>query len=376
MCNQPNKYTMITKLNSKCLFCVLFIISFSLSLLLSGCSKPENETKKNSGSEKSISIIVSTTDLQGISEAVVGDMAKIICFSKGNQDPHQLDILPSYVREMNDADLWIQVGNDIEASWYSNLMANVTNTNIVKGADGYLDASEVIMKLEGLVGKVEGVGQSSGVHSTGNPHYLLDPIEGIRAAKLIADRLSKIMPSQKDQLQQNYENFRMGLAEALMGAELAERHDVIEIADLYLEDKLKDFLSKQSHGIKLGGWLGELANHRGTPIVGDHDLWPYFSRRVGLSVVGYFEPEPGVPPTTKHLQTLINQMKAESVRVIFSAPYFDERHGRFVSENTGAQILPMCHQTQARPNTDSYFDMVRHNMETLIKALNKEKPNK
>ena len=370
MCNRSNKYTMITKLNSKCLFCVLFIISFSLSLLLTGCSKPENETKKNSGSEKSISIIVSTTDLQGISEAVAGDMAKIICFSKGNQDPHQLDILPSYVREMNDADLWIQVGNDIEASWYSNLMANVTNTNIVKGADGYLDASEVIMKLEGLVGKVEGVGQSSGVHSTGNPHYLLDPIEGIRAAKLIADRLSKIMPSQKDQLQQNYENFRMGLAEALMGAELAERHDVIEIADLYLEDKLKDFLSKQSHGIKLGGWLGELANHRGTPIVGDHDLWPYFSRRVGLSVVGYFEPEPGVPPTTKHLQTLMNQMKAESVRVIFSAPYFDERHGRFVSENTGAQILPMCHQTQARPNTDSYFDMVRHNMETLIKALN------
>ena len=69
-------------------------------------------------------------------------------------------------------------------------------------------------------------------------------------------------------------------------------------------------------------------------------------------------------------------MKAESVRVIFSAPYFDERHGRFVSENTGAQILPMCHQTQARPNTDSYFDMVRHNMETLIKALIKEKPNK
>ena len=137
---------MITKLNSKCLFCVLFIISFSLSLLLSGCSKPENETKKNSGSEKSISIIVSTTDLQGISEAVVGDMAKIICFSKGNQDPHQLDILPSYVREMNDADLWIQVGNDIEASWYSNLMANVTNTNIVMKIQHFLLFHTLFMK--------------------------------------------------------------------------------------------------------------------------------------------------------------------------------------------------------------------------------------
>ena len=65
---------------------------------------------------------------------------------------------------MNDADLWIQVGNDIEAAWYPDLMANVTNTNIVKGADGFLDTSVSIMKLEGAVGNVLGVGQSSGLH--------------------------------------------------------------------------------------------------------------------------------------------------------------------------------------------------------------------
>ena len=367
---------MYTNSYSKSLFGFLLIVSLTSSLFLTGCGKPGNESVNDGESHSEAQaadtpiVIVSTTDLMGIVEAVAGDLVKLHCFGKGNQDPHDLAILPSYVREMNDADLWIQVGNDIEAAWYPDLLANVTNTNIVEGADGFLDISLSIMKLEGTVGNVSGAGHSSGLHPSGNPHYLLDPIEGIRAAKLVADQLSKIMPAQKDQLQQNYDNFRKGLAEALVGVELAERHDVIELADLYLKNKLKDFLSTQSHGIKLGGWLGELADHRGTPIVGDHDLWPYFSRRVGFSVVGYFEPEPGVSPTTKHLQILINQMKAESVKLIFSAPYFDEKHGRFVSENTGAQILPMCHQTQARPNTDSYFDMVRHNMETLIKALN------
>ena len=369
------KYKIYTKKYSKSIFGFLLIASLTSSLFLSGCGKPGNESSHDghSHSEAPVadtpSVIVSTTDLMGIVEAVAGDLVKLHCFGKGNQDPHELAILPSYVREMNDADLWIQVGNDIEAAWYPDLMANVTNTNIVEGADGFLDTSHSILKLEGSVGNVLGVGHASGLHPSGNPHYFLDPIEGIRAAKLVADKLSKIMPAQKDQLQQNYEKFRTDLAKALIGAELAERHDVVEIADLYLEDKLKDFLSKQSHGIKLGGWLGELADHRGTPIVGDHDLWPYFSRRVGFSVVGYFEPEPGVSPTTKHLQILINQMKADSVKLIFSAPYFDEKHGRFVSEKTGAQILPMCHQTKARPNTDSYFDMVRHNMETLINAI-------
>ena len=69
--------------------------------------------------------------------------------------------------------------------------------------------------------------------------------------------------------------------------------------------------------------------------------------------------------------TLIDEMKTNSVSLIFSAPYFDERHAIFVSENTGAQVLPVCHQTQARPDTSSYFDMIRHNMETLIQALDR-----
>ena len=342
-----------------------------VSLFLVGCGGSEKESASDgeAHADGRPCVVVSTTDLMGIVEAVAGDLVELHCFGKGNQDPHSLDILPSYVREMNDADLWIQVGNDIEAAWYSDLMANVKNTKIAEGAEGFVDTSELVMPLEGAVGSVTGVGHSSGLHPAGNPHYLLDPIEGIRAAKLVADRLGSIMPEQKEALQQNYQSLRKLLSEALIGAALTERHDVIEIADLYLNDELTDFLGKQTHGLALGGWLGKLEKHRGTPIVGDHDLWPYFSRRIGLSVVGYFEPEPGVPPTTKHLRVLIDQMKKESVPVIFSAPYFDVRHARFVSENTEAEVLPMCHQTKARPGTDSYFDMVRHNMETVITAL-------
>ncbi|MFL2910189.1 MAG: metal ABC transporter substrate-binding protein [Limisphaerales bacterium] len=353
-------------------------VSTICAVLLSGCGQSENgsvQDGKTHGHAHAAGappcVIVSTTDLMGIVKAIADDSVELHCFGKGNQDPHALDILPSFVREMNEADLWIQVGNDIEAAWYSDLMANVKNPKITKGSEGFIDISELVMPLEGAVGNVSGVGHSSGLHPSGNPHYLLDPIEGIRAAKLVADRLSVILPEQKDKFQQNYEKFRKRLADALIGAELADRHDIIKIADLFLSGKLTGFLSQQGGEISLGGWLGQLAKHRGTPIVGDHDLWPYFSRRVGFSVVGYFEPEPGVTPTTKHLRILIDQMKAESVSIIFSAPYFDERHARFVSENTEADVLPMCHQAGARADTETYFNMIRHNMETVITALNK-----
>ena len=348
-------------------------------VVLLGCGMPESESiHDGEGHQNAHSaggppcVIVSTTDLMGIVEAIASDSVELHCFGRGNQDPHALDILPSFVREMNEADLWIQVGNDIEVAWYSDLMRNVKNPKIIEGSEGFLDASKLVMPLEGAVGNVLGVGHSSGLHPSGNPHYLLDPIEGIRVAKLVADRLSVILPEQKDQFQQNFDKFRNRLANALIGDDLADRHDVSEIADLYLSGKLTAFLSKQEDGIPLGGWLGQLAKYRGTPVVGDHDLWPYFSRRIGFSVVGYFEPEPGVTPTTKHLRILIDQMKAESVSIIFSAPYFDERHARFVSENTESSVLAMCHQTKARPNTESYFDMIRHNMETVIAALDIE----
>ena len=316
-------------------------------------------------------VIVSTTDLKGILEAISGETIELHSFGKGNQDPHDLDILPSYVREMNDADLWVQVGNGIEAAWYPNLIRNANNPDILDGAEGFMDVSLGVTPLEGIVGDILGAGHNSGVHEAGNPHYLLDPIEGIRVAESVTRRLSKMLPDQAAEFVGNFEKFHDQLASALIGEALAERHDVVQIADMYMAGTLEAYLEQQGHGVALQGWLGELQAHRGTVVVGDHDLWPYFSRRIGLGVLGYFEPEPGIPPTTKHLQALIAQMKTQSVKIILSAPYFDKRHATFVSDNTGAVVLPMCHQTQARPGTETYFDMVRHNMETIIMGLKK-----
>lgn len=358
-----------------------FLLTCLLSLVFSGCDSKEGANETGHDGHEQVHteggapcVIVSTTDLKGIVEAIGGDKLELHCFGKGNQDPHELDILPSYVREMNDADLWVQVGNDIEAAWYTDLIANINNPSVLEGKEGFLDVSTGVALMEGVVGNVQGVGHSSGVHPSGNPHYLLDPIEGIRVGEEIAARLSEVLPAEKSYFETNLKAFKHKLATALIGEELVRKHDVVNIAERFMNESLDAFLQEQGHGIPLGGWLGELQSFRGTPVVGDHDLWPYFCRRIGLSVLGYFEPEPGVPPTTKHLQALISQMKSESVEIIFSAPYFDDRHAAFVSENTGAKVLPMCHQTGARPGTDAYFDMVRHNMETIIAALKENAP--
>ena len=81
------------------------------------------------------------------------------------------------------------------------------------------------------------------------------------------------------------------------------------------------------------------------------------------------EPKPGISPTTKHLQELIEMMKAEGVKVILASPYYDIRHAQFISKNTGGKIVPMAHQVGSRPGTEDYLKMIDYNIRQLLAAF-------
>jgi ABC-type Zn uptake system ZnuABC Zn-binding protein ZnuA len=104
-------------------------------------------------------------------------------------------------------------------------------------------------------------------------------------------------------------------------------------------------------------------------VVTDHNTWPYFARRFGISVIGFLEPKPGLPPTTKHLNALIETMRDQGVKVILANPYFDPRFAQFVAERTGAQVVSMAHQVGARAGTNDYISMVDYNVRQLAGSL-------
>jgi ABC-type Zn uptake system ZnuABC Zn-binding protein ZnuA len=63
-------------------------------------------------------------------------------------------------------------------------------------------------------------------------------------------------------------------------------------------------------------WKAILTPYRGVKIVSYHDSWPYFYPAFGLVEGGIIEDRPGIPPSPQHLASLIQQMKAEKVKVI------------------------------------------------------------
>jgi ABC-type Zn uptake system ZnuABC Zn-binding protein ZnuA len=337
-----------------------------LSLVLPALGVIHGSAEAQSGAQP-IQVCATVPELGSLAHEVGGDQVAVSVFGKGTEDPHFLEAKPSFIKVLSQCELYLQMGMELEMGWAPILLQNARNGRVLPGARGYLDASAVITPLEVPSGPVD---RSMGdVHPAGNPHYLLDPINGLRVARLIRDKLSELRPERQKYFDERYADFRQRLGAALVGAALAKKYDVEKLALLFEAGKLGDFLKSQGEESLLGGWFGLMMPYRGAKVVADHNMWPYFARRFGISVIGFLEPKPGLPPTTKHLNDLIESMRAQGVKVILANPYFDPRFAQFVAERTGAQVVNIAHMVGARPGTDDYISMVDYDVRQLAGAL-------
>ena len=314
-----------------------------------------------------LKVVASVPELGSLARAVGGDLVSVTVLAKPTEDPHFVEAKPSYVRALSEADLYVQSGLDLEAGYAPVLLTGARNPRILAGQPGFVDASTAIVPLDVPVVPVD---RSMGdVHPFGNPHYLLDPLNGLKVAGLLRDRLTALRPADEAVFTANYDAFRQRMDDALVGAPLARKYGAEKLARLYEYGKLLPFLEQQGDAAALGGWLGAMAPHRGVRAVDDHPIWTYFARRFGIDIVGHLEPKPGVPPTTRHLQEIVERIKADDVRLILAAAYYDPRHADFVAAQTGAVVVRMANQVGARPGTDDYLAMIDYDVRQVVAAL-------
>lgn len=307
-----------------------------------------------------LKVVTTTTDLGSLVSSVGGDAVAVTALVKGPQDAHFIEPLPSFIRKLHDADLFVLVGLDLEIGWAPVLIRSARNAAVQPGSRGYLDASTAIVPLEVPTTTVN---RSMGdVHAYGNPHYLTDPINGVRVARLIRDRLAALDPSRQADFEQNARAFEETVARRLVGDAVVQNLGAAQVIELADQGRLLATLDAQGRSAALSGWLGAVRPHAGARAIQDHRLWPYFARRFGLEPIETLEPLPGIPPTGRHLQQVVERARAEGVAGILASPYFDPRHARWVSEKTGIPVVPMAHQPGAREGTDDYVATIDYNV--------------
>lgn len=308
-------------------------------------------------------VAVTTPDLASLVEHVGGDEVEVTSFVRGGQDPHFVEARPSFIRVLSRSDLFVYVGLQLEAGWVPALVRSARNSRIHSGATGNLDASTVVPRL-GVMGGV--VDRSMGdVHAQGNPHYLVDPMNGIRVARAIRDRLGALRAERAEYFRSNTNAFEEAIWTRLVGEAWVAEYGTRAVADAMLAGVPLEGADES----RLGGWLRAMRPHRGQLVVADHDLWPYYADRFGIEVVGFLEPLPGIAPTTKHLAEIADLVRARGIRAILSASYFHPRYAQKVAKATGARVVEMANQVGAREGVDDYLEMIDWNVRQVADAL-------
>jgi len=272
-----------------------------------------------------VRVVAATTDLKDIAETIGGDRISAVSIARGNQDPHYVEVLPSYMLKVKRADLYLMVGMELDM-WSDQIIDGSRNRKLQ-----IVDCSQDIKRLEVPTRKVDA--SLGDIHRFGNPHYNLDPANGKVIARTIAEALIAADPAGRPLFEANLAAFERRVDEALTT------------------------------------WLEEYASLQGQKVIFYHKNWVYFTERFGLEEVQFLEPKPGIPPSPAHLNRLIKTIEEDNVKVVAIASYFSEQAPGFLARKTGVKVVKLAHSVAALPGADTYLEMFEYNLSVLAKVL-------
>lgn len=280
-----------------------------------------------------LKVVTTTEDLAAITRAVGGEAVEVVSLSRGYQDPHFIEAKPSHLVKLNKADLFIQIGLELEVAWAPPLLSNARNGRIVPGREGFLETCEGCEIVDRLTGRVD---RSQGdVHPQGNPHYWMDPENGRMMARAIAAKLKALRPGDSAGIEERLKSFERELSERLVR------------------------------------WQEWLRPYHGSKIVTYHRSWSNWAKRFGLEVVDFIEPKPGIPPSAAHIEQLIRTLSQRGVKAMVMEPYFDRKLPEKISRETGVPLVVVSPSVGGFPEVKTYFDVFEVGLKKLVEAMEK-----
>jgi zinc/manganese transport system substrate-binding protein len=315
-----------------------------------------------------VRVVATLTNYGFVAQFIGGPYVDVVSIADGTEDPHFVKPKPSYAVLVQNADLFISTGLDLEL-WEPALLAKAGNARIMPGSPGYVSASAGIPLLEvpAVASRAEG-----DIHIYGNPHIYTSPWLMKRIAANIAAGLIRVDPAHRDTYEHNLQHFRDEVDRRLFGDTLVRMFGGDLLDRLVESGQLMTFLRSKTYQGRplmdhLGGWLKDGLVFRDRKVVCYHKDWIYFATLFGQQIVDYIEPKPGIPPTPQHVANVVERMRRENVRVLIAAVYFDQAKVRTIAERVGAVpvIIPMGVTAQF----PTYWDVVDFWVRSIAEAF-------
>jgi len=276
-------------------------------------------------SQATVHVVTTLPDLADITQAIGGERVDVDYIVRGDQNPHFIEVKPSYMMKLKRADIFIMVGMEFEL-WAPQIIDGSRNDQL-----DVLDLSTAgIEKLEIPTRVDRSLGD---VHRFGNPHYWLDPRNIHLIADAILHALIRVAPDDEPSFREN------------MAAYLA------------------------TLDTKIAQWEELMEPLAGAKIITFHKSWSYFARWLAITVSDQVEPKPGIPPSPSHTAELMDLVNEGEIRAIVVAPFYDLSAPEKISEETTAPVVILSTSVGGVDGPDNYISMMDYNVKALYEAL-------
>jgi zinc/manganese transport system substrate-binding protein len=260
-------------------------------------------------------------------EELAGDRATVFTATTALQDVHHIQARPSLIARARRAHLVVCTGAGLEAGWLPLLLRRAGNTGIQPGTGGYFEASQYVEMLDTplSVDRTEG-----DIHARGNPHIHLDPRNITPIARALTERLAAIEPEHA----------------------------------AHYQSRLAEFMRRWQDA--LGVWEKRAQPLNGVTVVVHHNSWVYLNHWLGLEQVATLEPKPGVPPTSRHLAQLRQQLQQAPAKMVIRSPYQDTRASEWLHEHTGIAMIELPYTVGGNRDARDLFGLFDSTIALLL----------
>ena len=305
-----------------------------------------------------------------LAEKIGGAEVDVSAIAAPNEDAHFVRPKPSFALSIRRADLFITTGLDLEL-WAPTVLDRAGNADVSQGGRGYVTAYTGIELLDIPVSADRSGGD---VHIFGNPHVTTDPLRALQVARNITVGLTRVAPDRTGVWNAGLVRLTAEIHRRLFGDRLMELLGGDLLEQLALQGNLHAFLEGEEFEgraliSELGGWLGVAEAFRGRDIICYHKNWAYLEDRFGVRCAEFVEAKPGIPPTPRHVASLLEKMTSEGITVILAASHYDERKVETVAQRGMARAVVVPMNPGGRAGVDDYFALVDTWIDGLARAF-------
>ena len=277
-----------------------------------------------------ISVVTSIKPLHSLTSYIMEGVGEPELIIDGVASPHNFQIKPSHAKILQNADLVIWIGEDLE-SFLPTALKSIPKDAVVFELLDQSGLKKLKFREKNIFEGHDDHGHDEHAkkeddhghgHGSFDPHIWLDPANAKVIVKKITNQLSKIDKDNASKYKANSKKV------------------------------IKD----------LDGLIKEVKNeiNKDASFVVFHDAYQYFEKRFGLSVIGALTVNPDVMPGAEQLSEIREVIEHEKAKCIFSEPQFNPNIINSIASDTGVKtgvLDPLGANIDKGKNM--YFDLIK-----------------